>query len=671
MNTFKQANIATRYNWLWQKLYSRHEYHELNIIQQECYTKSNGFTNKNEVTFINHHHLTYINAMILMKSITFDINDNNRRLKFVEISDTLKRLKNAKFYENNLQHLLLFCQMSLLINDIDSMLMTVYNILYKHYDDCLKESEHKHDEQQLIDFYTTNDNNDDKDSATSPSKNQDIDINDSFDLNEFSKLISKANSILDQQLMSQRFAEPRLWYIIAVGLQYKRKFKDSKLSYDLALRLVTYKATLAMPRDYISSSEHESKTLSTNENDQQKRDKDANKSNPFLPIIDCYFPEYKFLQLSLLNNNIKMDIHLLNRISKLTSLTFPLHQTLVLLLTVQRSGNLKQYAKAIEILNLLESHSKSRLNPCSKYNQIAYQCKYISQTTERNPEFVDILASKCEEESDTSLPFMLIMSFVYLNYELLNKTSKDFAIVSGLEDGNDSQLIDKKQNNENIKTRLKQSYSTLCDKLIDTYKKTNYLNECQSSSSFWNNLGLATLGKQKLLASVSFLMKAELINPLDWRICFNLAMLCWQTRLYSRTLSYLLRTEFLLKSLFIVIGDKQKLSSQQLIPIVETLIAITMQTLGDIDGAKKYHLQAIKSRRPLSLINYLIFLHEYCDLSEETKQIKLSLLDDLENCWLKRDFNDTNFTIDLLTKASKLSDQLDDIDSQKRRKFLN
>lgn len=51
---------------------------------------------------------------------------------------------------------------------------------------------------------------------------------------------------------------------------------------------------------------------------------------------------------------------------------------------------------------------------------------------------------------------------------------------------------------------------------------------CEDNGVLWNNIGICFMGRSKLVAAISCLKHANYLNPLDWKILYNLAIVYYQ-----------------------------------------------------------------------------------------------------------------------------------------------
>ena len=73
------------------------------------------------------------------------------------------------------------------------------------------------------------------------------------------------------------------------------------------------------------------------------------------------------------------------------------------------------------------------------------------------------------------------------------------------------------------------------DSALYRYKATNVF----ESPSLWNNIALCFAIKKKFVAAVSCLKRALYLNPIDWRINYNLGLINLQLRQYASAFHYL------------------------------------------------------------------------------------------------------------------------------------
>ncbi len=73
------------------------------------------------------------------------------------------------------------------------------------------------------------------------------------------------------------------------------------------------------------------------------------------------------------------------------------------------------------------------------------------------------------------------------------------------------------------------------DGALYRYKSTNVF----ESPALWNNIGLCFVMRKKFVAAVSCLKRALYLNPIDWRINYNLGLLHLQLRQYASAFHFL------------------------------------------------------------------------------------------------------------------------------------
>lgn len=594
----------SRYNWLAQKLYVQQEFADLKALKRRLVSVDG--RNVKQAYDVSHQisdHMIYVHGLAELR----DPNTTTDSKKLDELISSLERLE----FDKNRQYLLLMCQALLYAGKIDFLLTLVSNILNK----------------QLICVDQTSTGTDLQDNLSTIT----------FD-NVSEALIERIEELVDNGKLVDVIAEPKLWFLIGVALGYKRKMRISRLVFALSFKL---SACFCQQN---KADENAFKTnVKQNSIDAKQISRKLNSiiANNQINIANFYFPESKFLHLSVQPHAYKKSIHLLNQISRQSSLSFGLHSILALLITAQQSSNYTHFEKAVEILSLLEAQSKSTSNPCTKYNTFSIKCmakRLVSGSlTSQDLWLTNYLLQPFTigSEVTSNLNYLLVLAYVYLNYII-----QDFEFKSSFD------------SDARLETLAQIKHTTLTDQLIESYKKCDL--RCQSSAALWNNLGLCFMLKKRQLASMSFLMKSELENPLDWRICLNLAIASLKIGLSSRALNYICRAERLIASTTNPVLEVN--------PLIYSLKAIALDMLGVFDDARRYHILAnSKGNCIFSIVNYLIFLHSYSLSDNESKEfmdLKLKLLDKLEESWLTRGHEDPQFTSKLLGEATKIGNDI-------------
>lgn len=54
----------------------------------------------------------------------------------------------------------------------------------------------------------------------------------------------------------------------------------------------------------------------------------------------------------------------------------------------------------------------------------------------------------------------------------------------------------------------------------------------------WNNIGLCFLGKQRFIAAIACLKRAQYLGPFEWIVCYNLGLVHLNTGQYAAAFNY-------------------------------------------------------------------------------------------------------------------------------------
>jgi len=161
------------------------------------------------------------------------------------------------------------------------------------------------------------------------------------------------------------------------------------------------------------------------------------------------------------------------------------------------------------------------------------------------------------------------------------------------------------------------------------------------SPCLWNNIALCFSSKKKKVAAISCLERAVYLNPLDWRITYNLALILLHLGQFASCFHYL----------------KSSASMSSGAPHVVSLLAYCLQLLNDDSNANQAHLSACKAALTVSypnpLINYAIFL--YKQDPDRNKDHILDLVMEFEKMWVKRRQANGDFDMDVMRLATRLA----------------
>ncbi len=122
------------------------------------------------------------------------------------------------------------------------------------------------------------------------------------------------------------------------------------------------------------------------------------------------------------------------------------------------------------------------------------------------------------------------------------------------------------------------------EQALISYKLASVSNP--NSPLVWNNLGLCFFAKQKFIAAVTCLKKANYLDPFEWIIAFNLGLVYLQQKQYASAFNYMncaanLRNDFYLIYFF---------------------LAVILSKLGDIYNAIPYYEKSLEMNQ-----NYLTY----------------------------------------------------------------
>ncbi|CAG2167499.1 unnamed protein product [Oppiella nova] len=178
------------------------------------------------------------------------------------------------------------------------------------------------------------------------------------------------------------------------------------------------------------------------------------------------------------------------------------------------------------------------------------------------------------------------------------------------------------------------------DSALYRYKATNVF----ESPSLWNNIALCFAVKKKFVAAVSCLKRALYLNPIDWRINFNLGLINLQLRQYASAFHFL---------------KNAVANSSATNPTILSLLGICLECLEDEQNARQAHTSASKSSNgwnAIPVLNYAVFL--YNEDSNANRDTIIELLMEFEQCWLKRSQTTHEFDGNVMKVATNLANAL-------------
>lgn len=175
------------------------------------------------------------------------------------------------------------------------------------------------------------------------------------------------------------------------------------------------------------------------------------------------------------------------------------------------------------------------------------------------------------------------------------------------------------------------------DGALYRYKMANKF----ESSGLWNNVALCFASRKKLVGAVSCLFRARYLNPLDWRISYNLGLLHLHLGQFASSFHFL----------------KASASTSSGYPLVVSLIGVVLESLRDVPGAAKAHAAAAQAAAsiafPIPILNNAVFL--LINNGAVSKDQIVDLLLEFEKCWVIRRQSDSDFDADTMRLATKLA----------------
>lgn len=611
-----------RYNWLGQKLLAQHEYADI-IRLRNCLVKDNGNDSDDGVgrrRWPLSEHLIYVNSLAMMKTSTH----------LDEVIFALQRLN----FDKSRQHFLLLCQCLLYLGNYDSVVALCKQVINKEIDSVDLKRDESFTDKSLIDFSNTStdkSNPSEPSRAAKPSNGLDWSQTEAIQESvEFKRVLANINK-------NKLINEPRLWFIFGICLEYQQQCKSAHFAFEVAAKLAT------------------NHRLATSA---ERRDR-ANLIGEQIPVATSYYyaPHTCYAERCVNNKaDYRSAIQLLSQIARQLPPNFAVHPLLALILSAQPNANESSFNKAIEIISSLEMYSASNRNPSLIYNQLALKCarKLDDFYQPQLSSFKDYIP-ETGDRNRSCLGYLLARSYIILN-SLVQNSDKNPHLFKYLE--SDRQVSDSGIVAANL------VLNETVDKLVFALRNSNP--SCWSSAALWNDLGLCYLIRKRFIACLSCLLKALQLDPLDWRINYNMALACAHVNLFSRAIICLLAA----KSLYSNSQTRlQRDGANRTNPLITSLLAICYDYLGEDDEARRLHIEATRpvetpsaTANPIpviSILNYLIFLNKELSRGEdqECSKVILHLLDQLEQRWLQRDHHDPQFNLHLLDIASQIGER--------------
>lgn len=421
-------------------------------------------------------------------------------------------------------------------------------------------------------------------------------------LNSTQDNLESIDSELYRQIKSNsRLNNPKFWLIFAQCLEYQRKFKDADQAYKVALML----NSINLDDQVKSCVDIGIQSRYSKFNLQQTNDLRGS-----LNVLDISHPEKR---------SVAPTVALIHSISR--PLTYS-----------------SQIKRSLETIQDAERSYMYHQNPSAEYNNLSRLCSDLSD--EKSHDLTDCKVSETERKI---FELTIAKSHLVLNLSSADLTSRFLYNVcqDGTPDGPTQDSLSKVDHILNS---------------IGTLK----LSAC-SSAALWNNLGLSYLLKKRYIPCLSCLLRAQHIEPLDWRISYNLAITYANIGLISKAFVH-----FLASRGFNSTNSSQRQRHGSLNKGISTVnsclksfLALCSAEMHDLDESRQLHIESqldVQQASVLSKLNYLIFLHKYTSADDDQAiKIKLTLLDQLEQSWLQRNQNNPQFNRCLLEAASSVA----------------
>lgn len=645
-----------QYNWFGQKLLAQHRYGDiLQVRQHLCATTASSQDDSDYTQSVNYNerlisdHYNYLTGLALMKTSTRPHND--------QLMIILQKLN----FQKTGQYFLLLCQCLLYLGNHDSLVAICKQVLNREINTI-----------EAQDATTTT-------TSAAATETLQAQAQDQWSLEAICEESIEFRRILENVQNNKLINDARLWFIFALSLEYQHQLKDADFAYRVGSKL-------ASTNQPLQTLEPETSTIRS------------------IPISDYHLPQIKYAEFCLRHrNDYKTAIQVLcfgNSASSqtlATSFNYDLSPALAMALCGQSRANANDFKRAKELFEALDGHSMATRNPSFVYNQIALKCRqklyqYIGSESstavqddliEQPAGLNDVIIN--QEQRRQNLDYVLIKSHVLLNdiiYQNNNNNSQN----------HDSNIL-YKANLLRGKQQQSNKHQEVVDNLIESLRSCTP--SCWLSYSLWNNLGLCYLMKRRYIASFTCLTKAHELNPLDWRINYNLSLVSLHVDVALRALicslasSNFQQVEFHRLATFNNLPANITSPRHQLqMPMGKFLLANCYAVLRLRLATKRLYSEMIAIgqesssgsggdyRTPVHVIvNYLLLIHrpnlneqkqlvnsEEQQLQQDDDKLMARLLDILEQTWLQRNPNDIQFATIQLDTAKHIGEVL-----QKRR----
>lgn len=458
-------------------------------------------------------HFTYLHCLSLMRTTS------PKRL-----DETLIALQQLDL-ERNSQHFLLLCQCLLYSGNFDSVAALCKQMINKQIDIFSYASTRSSQQattqlvnpsDELVDLSEGN-------KLDQPTRDDHLDNEKQTTLNfvannitlgthmTFSHNSSEFSSLFKQVCSNHSINNPRLWCVFGRSLEYQRQFKDAQLAYQIATSLTNFKVL-----------ESSSKKM-----DDVRTNSDTRYSSQRARMCNYQFASLELAKFSI--RHLKQYRHA--ELILIASSTNPLirHNQNDIMLALTRATlnpSVDNLNNACDIIISLENHYYSRENPSAVYNQLAQRSSWFKTTvigqqftndnTIGSSIFNECLSVDALDPRRTKPDMTLAKSCLLV--------SKWTAQMDREQEHKDKDLSSYSVSPGSIEKQITELIESIIDHDVT----------CHRSSGLWNNLGLLFLARRKLVASLSCLLKAHQIEPSNWRINLNLAIVSYQVGLITR-----------------------------------------------------------------------------------------------------------------------------------------
>ncbi|CAG0922808.1 unnamed protein product, partial [Notodromas monacha] len=135
------------------------------------------------------------------------------------------------------------------------------------------------------------------------------------------------------------------------------------------------------------------------------------------------------------------------------------------------------------------------------------------------------------------------------------------------------------------------------------------------SAPLWNNIAMAFYGKNKFVAAISCLKRAHYLNPIDWKVLWNLGLVHLTMHQYATAFNFLSAAGNLRPNrgnIFSLLGGRKG-------------NAVTLTRLNDAENARLAYVEAVKldEKDWLVCLNYAYFLNTVPDRDAAVEMMNL------------------------------------------------